>query len=139
MKYWGKRGRGWGGIKELECADTGDLSFCLHLAQHLLPLHRFIHTHTHTHIFCLLWRMSSGGHARRERDTFQGATDPTSTPAALAHLPPGFPKGPSLPVALSAYLHQSQHAGAGESPSHAHRESEKNPGLPTGRSCIHAG
>lgn len=75
-------GGGIGGIKKLECADIGDLSFCLHLAQHILSLHRFVHTFSYlpTHTLTYMLTVCFGGWSQEampgEVNTFQGAKFP---------------------------------------------------------------
>lgn len=102
--------------KNPECADIGDLSFCLRLAWCVLPLYRFVRTLTHqftsTHTLFVL-----EDDPRRPR---QETRTPSKEPLTPSHpsppsSPPALLPQSALPPAPAAYLNQSQRAGAGES------------------------
>lgn len=101
-----------------------------------LSTHTHTHPLTHTHtVYCGGWFQEA---TPGEENTFQGAINPPPPHLQLASQPASQKCPPSLPLALSAYLHQSQHAGAGEPPSHTHWEL-RHPGLPTGHNCSRTG
>lgn len=92
-----RKGDGWR-IKNPECADIGDLSLCLLLAWCVLPLYRFVHTHTHqyTSTHTLFALEDDPRRPRQETRTPSKELLTPSHPSPSAHLPPSFPKVPSL-------------------------------------------
>lgn len=85
-------------IKNPECADIGYPSFCLRLAWYVLPLYRFVHTHTHqfTSTYTLFALEDDPRRPRQETRTPSKELLTPSHPSPSAHLPPSFPKVPSL-------------------------------------------